>query len=415
MSAKLQEARRDTWRIEGRAGGDSMKSGSREDDAVLIAAVEAAGKRLLTWLLEAAYPIWSTRGIDSVRGGFQERLTLSGEPTDDARRGRVQPRQIYAFSRAPALGWKGDASGAVAQGLSYFLTRYRRPDGLFRTLVGADGTPLDDRALLYDQAFALLGFATAAPLLGKSFDIAGEAEKLRQAMYHSLKRPGPGFESGLPHGPPLLSNPHMHLLEASLAWLDVGGGSEWRILADEIGELAVAHLIDPATGLLHESFDYSWQPTPDVAGRLVEPGHHFEWAWLLMRWGQRRGDVREAALRLIDVAETHGIHGGVAVNVLVSDSSIHDGSARLWPQTERLRAGALAARLCGETRYWKMTADAATSLLRYLDTEVPGLWYDRLTPAGEFVRETVTAGNLYHIVGAVYEMAALVRSAGARA
>jgi mannose-6-phosphate isomerase len=131
-----------------------------------------------------------------------------------------------------------------------------------------------------------------------------------------------------------------------------------------------------------------------------------------MRWGQRRADVREAALRLIDVAETHGVRGGVAINAIVNDTSIHDGSARLWPQTERLRAAALAARLYGDDRYWKMTSEAAAGLLRYFATDVPGLWYDRLTPSGEFMRETVTAGNLYHIVGAIYEVAALVRSVG---
>jgi mannose/cellobiose epimerase-like protein (N-acyl-D-glucosamine 2-epimerase family) len=387
-----------------------MKVGVRGDDGVQVAAVETACTRLVSWLLDAAYPLWSTRGIDSIHGGFQERLTLSGEPTDDARRARVQPRQIYAFARAPSLGWKGDASGAVAQGLSYFLTRYRRPDGLFRTLVSAEGTPLDDRALLYDQAFALMGFATAAPLLGSSFSLAGEGGQLRQALFKHLKRAGPGFESGLPHGPPLLSNPHMHLLEASLAWLDVGGGSEWQALADELGELAVSHLIDPETGMLHESFDNSWKPTSDASGRLVEPGHQFEWAWLLMRWGQCRADVREAALRLIDVAETHGVRGGVAINAIVKDTSIHDGSARLWPQTERLRAAALAARLYGDVRYWKMTAEAAAGLLRYFATDIPGLWYDRLTPDGQFMRETVTAGNLYHIVGAIHEITALTRS-----
>lgn len=385
-----------------------MKTDVREDEGV----VDAAAARLVSWLLNSAYPIWCTRGIDAVRGGFQERLTLSGDPTDDARRARVQPRQIYAFSRAPALGWKGDANGAVAQGLSYFLTRYRRTDGLFRTLVTADGTPIDERALLYDQAFALLAFATATPLLGGSFNLTGEAEQLRRALYKHLKRSGAGFETGLPHGPPLLSNPHMHLLEACLAWLDVGGGSEWRSLADELGELALSHLIDPATGMLHESFDNSWRPTADAAGRLVEPGHQFEWAFLLMRWGQRRADVREAALRLIEVAEKYGVQGGVAINAIVNDTSIHDGSARLWPQTERLRAAALAARLYGDARYWRMTGEAAAGLLRYLGTDIPGLWYDRLTPSGEFMRETVTAGNLYHIVGAIQELAALVRSVG---
>jgi len=202
----------------------------------------------------------------------------------------------------------------------------------------------------------------------------------------------------------------MHLLEASLAWLDLAGGYEWQALADELGELALKQFIDPATGMLHESFDDSWKPTRDMAGRLVEPGHQFEWAWLLMRWGQHRADAREAAIRLIDIAETHGVRGGVAINAVVNDTSVHDGAARLWPQTERLRAAALAARLYCEPRYWKMAGEAAASLLGYFDTPVRGLWYDRLSPDGKFLPETVTAGNLYHIVGAIYEMAALMRS-----
>ena len=390
-----------------------MKIDATTEDPAQVAAVESACEQLTRWLVDAAYPIWSSRGIDAVRGGFQERLTLSGEPTDDARRARVQPRQVYAFARAPSFGWKGDATGAVTQGLSFFLTRYRRPDGLFRTLVTPDGMPIDDRVLLYDQAFALLAFATASPLLAASFNLAGEGEQLCKALYEHLKRSsGPGFETGLPHGPPLLSNPHMHLLEAALAWVDVGGGSDWIALADELGELAISHLIDPATGMLHESFDYSWKPTANAAGRLIEPGHQFEWAWLLMRWGQRRADVREAACRLMEVSEEHGIRGGVAVYEINNDTTVHDGSARLWAQTERLRAAALAARLFGDPKYWTRTAEAATGLLRYFATDVPGLWYDRLSPAGEFKRETVTAGNLYHIVGAIFELGALVRSRG---
>ncbi len=381
-------------------------------DAAPVAAVRAACSRLTSWLVDSAYPLWSTRGIDALRGGFHERLTLSGEPTDDARRARVQPRQVYAFSLAPSFGWKGDATGAVAEGLSFFLTRYRRADGLFRTLVSRDGVPIDDKVLLYDQAFALLAFATARPLLGSSFNLEGEGERLRLALYTDLKRSdGPGFETGLPHGPPLLSNPHMHLLEAALAWVDAGGGSEWAALADELGELAISHLIDPATGMLHESFDYSWKPTTNAAGRLIEPGHQFEWAWLLMRWGRRRAEVRESACRLMEVAEAHGIRGGVAIYQITS-STVYDGSARLWAQTERLRSAALAARLYGDAKYWRRTAEASANLLRYFDTDVPGLWYDRLSPAGEFQRETVTAGNLYHIVGAIYELGALVRSLG---
>jgi mannose-6-phosphate isomerase len=128
-----------------------------------------------------------------------------------------------------------------------------------------------------------------------------------------------------------------------------------------------------------------------------------------MRWGHHRTDAREAAFRLMDLSERYGVHSGVAIDAVVNDGSPHEGSARLWPQTERLRAAALAARLYGDTRFWKMTAAAAASLLRYLATPLRGLWYDRLLPSGDFVAETVTAGNLYHIVGAIAELAALTR------
>jgi mannose/cellobiose epimerase-like protein (N-acyl-D-glucosamine 2-epimerase family) len=365
---------------------------------------------LMSWLLEAAYPLWATRGIDTVRGGFHERLTMAAEATDDARRARVQPRQVFAFSRAASLDWKGSATEAVRQGLQFFLAHYRRPDGLFRTLVTAAGAVVDDRPLLYDQGFALLAFAAAEPLMRGCIDLVAEGEQLRCALFKHLKRAGPGFETGLPHAPPLLANPHMHLLEAALAWLDAGGGSQWRVLADELGELALSHFIDPATGMLHESFGEAWAPAPPGADAMVEPGHQFEWAWLLMRWGWGRVAVREAALRLIELGERCGVRGGVAINGMGDDGSPRDCVARLWPQTERLRAAALAARLQGDSRYWKMTADAAAGLIRYLATPLRGLWYDRLLPSGEFVEETVTAGNLYHIVGAICELVVLMRA-----
>ncbi len=147
-----------------------------------------------------------------------------------------------------------------------------------------------------------------------------------------------------------------------------------------------------------------------VSGRIVEPGHQFEWAWLLLNWnGPWRDDARKAAARLIDIGETYGVRNGVAVNALLDDFSIHDGAARLWVQTERLRAAAIAARLMGDEKYWQMVVDAASGLLRYLDVPVPGLWHDLLTAAGEWTEGPVPAGNLYHIVGAIEELDTLFK------
>jgi mannose/cellobiose epimerase-like protein (N-acyl-D-glucosamine 2-epimerase family) len=357
------------------------------------------------WLVSEAYPLWSTRGVDATLGGFHERLNADGTPCDEPRRARVQPRQVYSFARAPSLGWEGDARAIVAQGLDFFLTRYRRADGLFRTLVAADGAVLDDRVVLYDQAFALLAFAEARRVLGPTPQLDREARHLLQVIQKTMKGPGWGFQSGVPAGATLLSNPHMHLFEASLAWLAVDDGVVWHELADHIGALALSRFIDSASGALREHFDAHWAPVHGIDGRIVEPGHQYEWAWLLLRWASpKRKDVKNAALRLIEIAEEHGVRHGVAINALLDDFSLHDGMARLWPQTERIKAAALAARLTKDDCYWSIAAQAANGLLRYLNTDVRGLWYDRLNPDGSFVREPAPASSFYHIVAAVAEL-----------
>jgi mannose/cellobiose epimerase-like protein (N-acyl-D-glucosamine 2-epimerase family) len=382
-----------------------------------LAGVREAQERLMKWLLDEACPLWSTRGVDRDLGGFHEML-IGAEPVSAPRRARVQPRQIAAFAGASRLGWKGDAAELAVHGRNYFVERFRRPDGLFRTLIAPDGKPLDERALLYDQAFALLGLAEMQRQLNspgiprsQSAEPAAEARALRSLIYCHFKREGPGFESAVEQGLALSSNAHMHLLEASLAWLALAEDAEWRALADEIGELALSRFIDPVSGAVREHFSSAWAPLPGLAGRLLEPGHHFEWAWLLLRWaGNSRGDACIAALRLLDIGEKYGVFNGVAVNALVDDFSVHDACARLWPQTERVKGAALAARLTGDVRYWNIAREAAIALLRYLDTPVRGSWYDRLLPYGRFIEEPAPASSFYHIVGAITELTAAIEA-----
>ena len=302
----------------------------------------------------------------------------------------------------------------VKHGLDYWVARYRRPDGLFRTLVNADGSPRDDRALLYDQAFGLLAFNVAS--VG---DMCAQCERqsfeLLDLVLKHMKRQGAGFESGVPPSLPLQSNPHMHLFEAALAGCEVCSESSlWKPLADEIAELALSKFIDPSSGALREFFDAEWNPAAGIEGRIVEPGHQFEWAWLLLRWcapkqGQAQTRARAAALRLIDIGEQHGVRNGLAINSLLDDFSPHDAGARLWPQTERLKAAALAARLTGEARYFTMAADAADGLMRYLDCPIPGLWRDRIDAQGKVVDEPAPASSFYHLVAAIAEISALAR------
>ena len=384
-------------------------------EEMLRTQVREAYARLKRWLLDAAYPLWSSKGFDHSRGGFQEGLTLAGAPLEVPRRARVQARQIFAFSQAPSLGWDAEAAATTTErGVEYFLACYKRPDGLFRTAVNPDGTPLNDSAVLYDQACVLFALASALAVDRDTIDCELEARQLWSALQKHLKRPGPGFNSDESGAPPLLSNPHMHLFESMLAWSRARDGA-WTERADALGEFALASLIDPATGWVGEYFGTDWNPLPGLQGRIVEPGHQFEWAWLLLTWDGERVSVRNTALRLIELGERHGVHRDVAINALLDDGTPHDENARLWPQTERLRVAALAARLTGDPRYWQMAHSAAESLVRYFATPVAGLWFDASRPTGEFASQPTNAGLLYHILGAIIELGHLVGKPPARA
>jgi mannose-6-phosphate isomerase len=177
----------------------------------------------------------------------------------------------------------------------------------------------------------------------------------------------------------------------------------------------MTYFIDAKSGALREFFDGNWQPMPGESGRIVEPGHQFEWAWLLMRWGLLATEPRAiaAALRLVEIAETFGTDArGVAFNALFDDLTPHDRNARLWPQTERLKAHCLAAELTGKTEHWDKAVLAAGGLTKYLATPLPGLWRDIMTPEGSFVEEPAPASSFYHIVCAIVEFERAVAAAG---
>ena len=230
---------------------------------------EAAGAlctRLGAWLRDAALPLWSQQGYDRARGGFAERLTSGGAVEADARRARVQVRQVYVFANAAALGWRGDPVPLVRAGLEHFLRHYRRSDGLFRTLCAADGTALDERAFLYDQAFVLLALAESQKVLGAAPALIGEAEGLLAVIRRLLKRAGPGFDSGLPARLPLLANPHCICWKPRSRGVSSAPRPRGRELVDEIVALALARLIDADSGALTERFTADWQPLPGLRG-----------------------------------------------------------------------------------------------------------------------------------------------------
>ena len=106
------------------------------------------------------------------------------------------------------------------------------------------------------------------------------------------------------------------------------------------------------------------------------------------------GDEERAAA----AAEMMPLAAEYLLNAKDAEGRPLDPVARLWPQTERIKAGLALGADEGEL------ADACRGMKLYLDTAPAGLWRDRLQPDGTWVDEPAPASSFYHIICALNEL-----------
>jgi mannose/cellobiose epimerase-like protein (N-acyl-D-glucosamine 2-epimerase family) len=371
--------------------------------------IAAVPTNLSAWLAGQAWPLWLEHGVDWQTGAFHEALDPASLTCPATfRRLRVAARQTYVFSQA-ALAGIPRAEDAVALGIGFLRRHARQADGGYAWRFDLANAPVDQTRDLYDHAFVLLAYAHAAPVL-PSAGLERDAAALLAYIDARFPHPTGGYRESLPDQTPRRQNSHMHLLEALLAAHEHFGGPDYIARAEGLVRLMLDRLMQQAEGALPEFFDAELLPLRDEGGRFaVEPGHHFEWVWLLdrhLRLSRAAGHATdEAAIEaaiatLMRHAEAHGIdaESGLVLDGIRSDGSVSERGFRLWPQTERLKAAACRPELA------RTGAAACMDMIhRYFESVPSGLWQERLEPGGLVHTGPAPASSLYHLTCAMVE------------
>ncbi|HEV7416109.1 MAG TPA: AGE family epimerase/isomerase [Tianweitania sediminis] len=398
----------------GRRAEASLQPQPLPPEADLGPALCSAADDLRKHLFEEILPLWSTVGLDHARGGYVEALPPVGAAKRGPRRVRVTARQVYSFCEAAQLGWNRAAAVACVRHGHRFLLTNSGPDGLLYNLLDEDNDVQESGYQLVDQAFLLLAYARAYHLLGDE-DIALRARRLHQVIVSQFSHGDDGYRDGSNQPFPLRSTPHMHLLEAALSWIALSPDTIWTKLAEDMVALLKSRLLDPETALVFSAFDPQWRPLKEGRMHRFEPGLTFEWAWLMMRWEELTGgDTAGYPDRMVQAAERlgHDVERNVTVNAIWSNGAVSDAAARLWPQTERLKAWlALSDRHFGREAWTaeKRALEAAASVQAYVANHANGLWRDTMLNDGSFLPGEAPASSLYHIICAIGEFTRYAR------
>jgi mannose/cellobiose epimerase-like protein (N-acyl-D-glucosamine 2-epimerase family) len=341
-----------------------------------------------------------------------ERFDWSGRPVEPGfRRVRVMARQTYVLSHA-AIGGSPSAAAAAPRA-ARALMDHGVDAGQFHCRLGPDGAVLDSTADLYDIAFGLFAMAWWYRYSGDEIALSVAEQSIAHLREHLASPSGRGFEARAGGTGRHEQNPHMHLFEAAIFLTAFSARPAFRALADELFALAEDVLIDRGTGTLAEFFDDEWRPIATDGAVLVEPGHHYEWVWLLHRYGALADQPRAFAIadRLFDFALRHGhdVRTGLVLATVSSTGESLGTDLRAWPNTEFLKAQIAMRELRGSrpgfneaaietniNRIWSyFLRSPADDIMAGLQD---GLWIDCVEAQGYRPKGNhVPASTLYHL------------------
>lgn len=348
---------------------------------------------------EVIVPLWQGPGWNAELGLPYEALDASRQPLPPQRyRAMACARQLYLFTSLidqPAFPAARERAAALFQSLQRHF--HDAEYGGWFYSIDPHGAPLDTSKDLYTHAFVIFA---CAHYWARVRDAQVEAvldDAL--ALLHSRFADGHGLYeaslardwSALGSGP--LQNPLMHLAEALLAVLAAREDPAVQHTLLALADAMQARFIEPEHGLMLEK-------PHGAADNWFEPGHQFEWFFLLHSSPLLRDSTLHASLtRAFSYAEQVGVTtDGAVLSMLAADGSVRDGSQRIWAQAEYVRA--LALRPHSEAHLPRQLQVLQQHFLH------AGGWHESLDAEGRLSRLDMPSTTPYHLATCYQGLAA---------
>ncbi len=366
--------------------------------------LQEAARRCQAYLTNIAFPFWEQHGLIHKRLGFVENFDLKTKKSNlyANRRLRMQARQTWVFAKAANMRIGKNSLTIAQDAWNVISSQYKSPQGGYIFSVNKDGKAIDTGRYFYEQTFVLLALSELYAVT-KNNDYLDEAEQLYGWLNQNM-RADDGFWTKLEdRSLPREQNPHMHLFEALMFLYEASRQKQWLDRASEIYGLFHQFFFDFEHRLLREFFSLSFSGYDLNKGHIIEPGHNYEWVWLLHRFSKLTGFRSEFQ----DDLYAFGLKGttgqGIVVDQCDMEGQITQHTSRLWAQTEALKAHIAQYETYRDQDYIKAIVKTVDNIFQHY-LRLDGLWGDRLDAELHEVSEICPATSFYHIFLAMIEV-----------